>query len=86
MKRILMFTMASCPHCQRALQWMSESNARHPGYRAIPIEIIDETVHPETAEQYDYYYVPTFYLDGVKVHEGVATPEIVEDILARAAE
>ena len=31
--------------------------------------MIEETQHPDIADQYDYYYVPTFYVDGVKVHE-----------------
>jgi hypothetical protein len=27
--------------------------------------------HPDIADQYDYYYVPTYYLDGIKFHEGI---------------
>lgn len=86
MKKITMFTMASCPFCQRALQWMDQILSETPEYRVIPIEIIDETVYPDIAERYDYYYVPTYYIDGVKVHEGAATREIIEGVITRAAD
>jgi len=36
------------------------------------------------ADGYDYYYVPTFYVDGVKVHEGGIYPDEVEAILRKA--
>ena len=32
--------------------------------------MIEESEQPEVADAFDYYYVPTFYVDGVKVHEG----------------
>ena len=38
------------------------------------------------ADTFDYYYVPTFYVDGVKVHEGGVYPEEVEKILRSALE
>ena len=84
MKKILMFTMASCPYCQRALQWMSELCAENPAYRTIPVELIDEVINPELANQYDYYYVPTYYVNGEKVHEGVATREIIQSVYEKA--
>lgn len=85
MKPILMFTMASCPYCQRAHQWMREVVEAHPEYGELPITIIDEVVDPETANRYDYYYVPTYYVDGVKVHEGAATKQIIERVYALAS-
>jgi len=84
MKKILMFTMASCPYCQRAQQWMSELCAENPAYRAIPVEFIDEVINPGLANQYDYYYVPTYYVDGEKVHEGAATREIIKSVYEKA--
>ena len=86
MKKVLMFTMASCPHCQRALQWMSELCAENPAYLAIPVEFIDEVINPELANQYDYYYVPTYYVNGEQVHEGVATREIIGSVYKKALE
>ena len=33
-----------------------------------------------------YYYVPTFYVGGVKAHEGAASKDIVERVLRSALE
>ena len=66
MKPIRMFTMASCPYCQKARRWMDELMAENPAYRALSIDIVDEVEQPEYAEQFDYYYVPTYYVDGKK--------------------
>lgn len=85
MKKILMFTMESCPYCQNARRWMDELLRQHPEYRAVEIEIVDEVEEPELADTYDYWYVPTYYVDGVKVHEGVPTKEIVENVYIEAS-
>lgn len=84
MKPIKMFMMKTCPYCRRAFGWMDEVKAEHPEYEALDITMIDEREEPETANQYDYYYVPTYYVDGLKVHEGAATKEIVEQVFAQA--
>jgi thioredoxin 1 len=84
MKKILMFTMASCPYCQNAHRWMNELLKEHPEYKEIEIEIIDEVEQPELADTYDYYYVPTYYVDGTKVHEGVPTKQIIRDVYTEA--
>ena len=80
MKKITMFTMQSCPYCQRARKWMSEVLESDANYKKIPLTIIDEVEEPDIAEKFDYYYVPTYYLDDKKVHEGVATFEIVKKV------
>jgi len=84
MKPITMFTMAACPYCQKAHAWMDELFAENPAYRDIPMTIIDEVEEPDVADRYDYYYVPTYYVDGEKVHEGAATKEIVRRVLDSA--
>jgi len=71
--KITMFVMQSCPYCQGAQRIMDILFAENPDYRALEIEIIDEVLHPEIAEKYDYYYVPTFYVGDEKLHEGAAT-------------
>ena len=84
MKPIRMFTMASCPYCQKARRWMDELMAENPAYRALSIDIVDEVEQPEYAEQFDYYYVPTYYVDDKKVHEGAATKQIVRRVFDAA--
>ena len=84
MKKITMFTMESCPYCVSARRWMDELFKTDAKYKKIPLTIIDEVKEPELAAKFDYYYVPTYYLDGKKVHEGAATFEIVKDIFDEA--
>ncbi len=84
MKKITMFMFPSCPHCRLALKCIDELKAAHPEYASIPFEMIDERKHPEIAEKYDYYYVPTFYVGETKVHEGHAESDDVEKVFKAA--
>lgn len=86
MKSILMFTMASCPYCKRAAHYMEELMKETPKYKEIPIKIIDENLEPDLADTYDYYYVPTYYVDDKKVHEGAASKEDVKKVFEMAEE
>lgn len=84
MQKVTMFTMAGCPYCRAAHRWMEELMQEYPEYNDIELKIIDETEHPDIADRYDYYYVPTYYVGRDKVHEGVATKEKVHRVLERA--
>lgn len=66
------------------MRYIDEAKQNCPELRDIGIEMIEESEHPEIADSYDYYYVPTFYIDGVKVHEGGVLPGEMEDILRKA--
>ena len=65
---------------------IEQAKAAHPELQPVAIEMIEESEQPEVADAFDYYYVPTFYVDGVKVHEGGIYPEEVEKILRSALE
>jgi len=52
---------------------MEDIFAEDSRYRAVEIEIIDESAFPEIADQHDYYYVPTYYVGDRKLHEGAAS-------------
>ena len=84
MKKITMFMFATCPYCNAARGWMEELYEENPAYRELTIEMIDEKLSPEIADQYDYYYVPTFFIDGEKLHEGAATKEKVKAVFDAA--
>lgn len=84
MKEVTFFMMKYCPYCVRAQKWLDELLAEHPEYKQIPMKVIDERRQPDIADRYDYYYVPTFYVDGVKLHEGAATKEKIEYVLKKA--
>ncbi len=44
-------------------------------------ERIEENAHPEIADRYDYYFVPSFFTEEEKVYEAART-DGYEEILA----
>lgn len=79
-----MFYLERCPHCKKASAMMEDLLSKHPEYKNVEIERIEESKNANIADTYDYYYVPTFYVDGVKVHEGVPTVEAIENVYKTA--
>lgn len=82
---ILFFHLAHCPHCLRARQLMAEVLSNHPEYKSIPIREVNERKEPAIADAYDYYYVPTYYVNNKKVHEGVPTYDKIKAVFEAAA-
>ena len=75
-----------CPHCKRAINWIDEVKHENPKYKEVKVEIIDEEKTPEMAKQYDYYYVPTYFVGTRKAFEGGTTKEIVRKVFEEASE
>lgn len=75
-----LFYLENCPHCKRARAWMEELYQENPEYKEIPIEMIEESQEAELADSYDYYYVPCFFDGNQKLHEGVASKDIIRDL------
>ena len=69
MKDVLMFYLKSCGYCDKAFRALDELYGKKPEYREIPLTKIEESEEPETADRYDYYAVPTFFVGGEKVFE-----------------
>ncbi len=86
MKQITLFILKYCGYCRRALQLIDTVKAEHAELQPVPIRIIDEGEQRELAGQYDYYFVPTFYIDSVKIHEGPVDHDKVLAILRQAQE
>ena len=86
MKKVKLFYLQHCPFCKKAFRYIEEAKARHPELADLEIELIEESEQAEVANKYDYYYVPTFYVDEQKVHEGGIFAEEVEQILLNALE
>ena len=86
MKEITLFLLNNCPHCKLALRLQEELLAEHPEWKDIPVKMVDEAKEAALADTYDYYYVPTYYVDGKKVHEGHAEKHDVEQVFRLAAE
>lgn len=83
MKPVLLFVLEGCPYCKRTLKDLAELQ-KEERFKDIEITMIDEAEQPEYANQFDYYHVPTFYVDGVKRKEGVLTKQDVQDVLEEA--
>lgn len=84
MKKVLMMIQESCPYCKEALQIMDQLKVQHPEYNDVEVRIADENRESALADTLDYYYVPTYYVDGQKVHEGVPTLEKVQAVYEEA--
>ena len=69
MKEIELFYLRSCPYCRNARKAIEELTAENPAYADIRIDWIEESEHPEIAEQRDYYSVPTIFRNGEKLYE-----------------
>lgn len=85
MKKITVLITDWCPHCKRAINWIDEVRQENPQYNDIKVEIIDEEKLPEIAKQFDYYYVPTYYVGSRKAFEGGTTKEIVRKVFEEAS-
>lgn len=83
-KHVKMMMMDTCPHCQNAFLMMEELLQEHPEYNNVEIEVIEETRDIEKLQGYDYWYVPTFFVDDVKVHEGIPSMEKIEQVYLEA--
>jgi len=80
MNKLLFFKLARCPYCIAAENWIIELINENPQYAKIEIKTIDEQIEKEFADSYDYYYVPTFFYNGNKLHEGAATKEKIKNV------
>ncbi|RGX55792.1 MULTISPECIES: glutaredoxin family protein [Anaerotruncus] len=83
-KHVKMMILEDCPYCKQAFEMMEELKTVHPEYRAVDIEVIEENREPEKIKGYQYWYVPTFFVDDVKVMEGVPSIELVEKMFTEA--
>jgi thiol-disulfide isomerase/thioredoxin len=85
MKLLKLFYLERCPFCKKAFGFIEELK-KEDRFKDIEIETIEESVYPEIAELYDYYYVPTFYMDEKKVHEGGIFKDEVKKLFEMALE
>jgi len=85
-KQVILFVTSWCPHCRNAERMLRELIQAHPEYGDIAIDIIDEEKNKKFSDSFDYYFVPTFYVGGKKMHEGVPTREKIEAVLKSALE
>lgn len=82
-KEILLFSRDDCGYCAKAHKAIAELKAENPAYGTLSLRKVEETREPEFIEKFDYYAVPTLYLDGVKkfeAHIGMGYDEIKDAV------
>jgi len=84
MPKLTLFILESCPYCIRARNYLAELQEEDPNYKKIDIELIDERLNRALANSYDYYLVPTFYMDKTKLFEGIMSKADVKKVLDQA--
>lgn len=76
---VTVFVLKFCPFCKRAKKYIKEI-LTDPKYDKIAINYIDEKKEKELANQFDYYLVPSFYHQQLKLFEGAITKEQVVEV------
>ncbi|MBE6115123.1 MAG: thioredoxin [Erysipelotrichaceae bacterium] len=67
--KVTVFYLENCPYCKKAFRiWEDIRNEEK--YKNIELELHEEREEAELANSFDYYYVPCFYYDHKKLHEG----------------
>ena len=69
MAKLTVFYLTGCPYCANAKRALAELCAETPAYAAVELDWLEEREHAATAEQYDYYYVPSVFLGAEKLYE-----------------
>ena len=80
---MLLFYLKNCPYCKRALAYIEQAKAEYPELSSVDVELVEESERPDVAGRYDYYYVPTFFLGGEKLHEGAIDYDQTVGVLRR---
>ena len=68
-KKITAFYLEGCPYCQQAREALKELTDENENYSKISLEWIEENQHPEISEKFDYYYVPSMFIENKKLYE-----------------
>lgn len=68
-KKITAFYLEGCPYCRQAREALKELTSENEKYSDISIEWIEENQHPEISAKYDYYSVPSMFIEDEKIYE-----------------
>ena len=77
------FYLEYCPYCKRAKALLQHAVCENPQLKVAfdSFEWVEESRESEKAEAFDYYYVPAYYIDSVKKHEGIVTYDKALELL-----
>ncbi len=83
MKELTYFYLANCPFCKKAEKIMEELIQENEEYKQIDIDFVEERREAKRANEYDYFYVPCFFIENEKIFEGAVTKEDVKKVFDR---
>ena len=69
MKKLTMTILPGCPYCAMAREIITDLKKENKDFAGVEVTEIDESAEPERAGEYDYYYVPSFFLGKEKLYE-----------------
>ena len=69
MKNVMIFYLEGCPYCRDARRALSSLLEEKPEYAGIGVRWVEENRERETAERYEYYYVPSVFAGEKKLYE-----------------
>lgn len=75
-----MFYLEECPHCKKAQSLEDSLILSNPEYKNLVIRRVNERLNRDFADKFNYYYVPTYYVEGKKIHEGAIEQEDVKKV------
>lgn len=73
------FYLPGCPYCKQAREIIKELISEHPEYANVKITEVNEITQRKIVSQYDYYYVPCFWIGKEKLYE--ADPNDPADVV-----
>lgn len=76
--KVTVFYLQNCPYCKKAFRIWEEIKSEEK-YSGIELELHEEREEAELANSFDYYYVPCFYYNNDKLHEGA-----IDEVAMRA--
>jgi glutaredoxin len=80
MLELTMFYLVDCPYCHHARWLIEKVREETPEYKNVRINYVDEDKEKEISDSHNYYYVPAFYAQGKKLHEGPVNLEKIREI------
>ncbi|NCB91009.1 MAG: serine dehydratase subunit alpha family protein [Clostridia bacterium] len=86
MKTIEMIYRVTCRHCRQAFGIIEDLRRSNAEYEKLEFKFIDTERDKELLDEYEFTYVPCFYIDQKRVMEGVPTNENIEEIFKLAME
>ncbi len=69
MKKVTAFFVDGCPYCAQGRKALADLIAENPEYGRVEVEWIDENLHKEISDQYDYYATPSMFIGKEKLYE-----------------